>query len=52
MGYKKIKKNLGFATIKFFKFHSNISKNNFDAWCRQAAYNIRKGLKILKVATV
>ena len=29
-----------------------ISKNMFDAWCRQAAYNIRKGLRILKVATV
>jgi IS5 family transposase len=31
---------------------TTIAKNNFDAWCRQAAYNIRKGLKILKVATV
>ena len=28
------------------------AKNKFDVWCRQAAYNIRKGLKILKVATV
>ena len=31
---------------------TTIAKNNSDAWCRQAAYNIRKGLKILKVATV
>ena len=31
---------------------TTIAKNNFDAWCRQAAYNIRKGLKIRKVATV
>jgi IS5 family transposase len=31
---------------------TTIAKNNFDAWCRQAAYNIRKGLKVLKVATV
>ena len=31
---------------------TTITKNNFDAWCRQAAYNIRKGLKILKLATV
>jgi IS5 family transposase len=31
---------------------TSIAKNNFDAWCRQAAYNIRKGLKILKVATL
>ena len=28
------------------------TKNKFDGWCRQAAYNIRKGLKILKVATI
>jgi IS5 family transposase len=31
---------------------TTIPKNNFDAWCRQAAFNIRKGLKILKLATV
>jgi IS5 family transposase len=31
---------------------TSIAKNKFDGWCRQAAYNIRKGLKILKVATV
>jgi IS5 family transposase len=30
----------------------NIVKNKFDCWYRQAAYNISKGLKILKVATV
>ena len=30
----------------------DINKNDFDAWCRQAAYNIRRGLKILKLATV
>ena len=29
-----------------------IDKNKFDAWYRQAAYNIRKGLKILKLATI
>ena len=29
-----------------------IAKNKFDGWCRQAAYNISKGLKILKLATV
>ena len=28
------------------------AKNKFDCWYRQAAYNISKGLKILKVATV
>jgi len=28
------------------------AKNKFDVWFRQAAYNIRRGLKILKVATV
>jgi len=28
------------------------AKNKFDVWCRQAAYNIRKGLKILKMVTV
>ena len=31
---------------------TDITKNKFDAWYRQAAYNIRRGLKILKVATV
>jgi IS5 family transposase len=31
---------------------TTITKNNFDAWCRQAAFNMRKGLKILKLATV
>lgn len=31
---------------------TTIAKNNFDCWFRQAAYNIKKGLKILKVATV
>ena len=30
---------------------TDISKNNFNAWCRQAAYNIKKGVKILKLAT-
>ena len=30
----------------------DIAKNKFDGWCRQAAYNISKGLKILKLATV
>jgi IS5 family transposase len=30
----------------------DIAKNNFDAWCRQAAYNISKGLKRLRLATV
>ena len=29
-----------------------ISKNKFDCWYRQAAYNISKGLKILRLATV
>jgi IS5 family transposase len=29
-----------------------IAKNKFDCWYRQAAYNISKGLKILKLATV
>jgi len=31
---------------------TTIAKNKFDCWCRQTAYNISKGLKILKVATV
>jgi len=30
----------------------DIVKNKFDGWYRQAAYNISKGLKILKLATV
>jgi len=30
---------------------TTIVKNNFDCWYRQAAYNIAKGLKILKVST-
>ena len=29
-----------------------ITKNKFDCWYRQAAYNIARGLKILRVATV
>lgn len=29
-----------------------ILKNDFDAWCRQAAFNIMRGLKILKLVTV
>ena len=28
------------------------TKNKFDAWYRQAAFNIARGLKILRVATV
>ena len=31
---------------------TNIIKNKFDCWCRQAAFNISRGLKILGVATV
>lgn len=31
---------------------TKIAKNKFDGWYRQTAYNISKGLKILKVATV
>jgi IS5 family transposase len=31
---------------------TDIAKNKFDLWCRQAAFNIKRGLKILKVATV
>ena len=31
---------------------TTITKNKFDCWYRQAAYNISKGLKILGVATV
>ena len=31
---------------------TSIVKNNFDSWYRQAAYNIVRGLKILKITTV
>ena len=31
---------------------TDIAKNKFDAWYRQAAFNISRGLKILKLATV
>jgi IS5 family transposase len=31
---------------------TDISKNKSDVWYRQAVYNIKRGLKILKVATV
>jgi IS5 family transposase len=31
---------------------TNIVKNKFDCWCRQSAYNISRGLNILRVATV
>jgi IS5 family transposase len=31
---------------------TDITKNKFDGWCRQAAFNIARGLKILRVATV
>ena len=31
---------------------TTITKNKFDCWYRQAAYNIARGLKILRVATV
>ena len=31
---------------------TDINKNKFDAWYRQAAFNIARGLKILRVATV
>ena len=31
---------------------TDITKNKFDGWCRQAAYNISRALKILRVATV
>jgi IS5 family transposase len=30
----------------------DIVKNKFDCWCRQTAYNISRGLKVLGVATV
>ncbi len=29
-----------------------ILKNNFDCWCRQAAFNIKRGLRILKLAFI
>ena len=31
---------------------ADIAKNKFYGWYRQASYNISRGLKILKVATV
>jgi IS5 family transposase len=31
---------------------TDITKNKFDGWYRQAAFNIARGLKILRVATV
>ena len=31
---------------------TDINKNKFDVWYRQAAYNISRGLKILKLASV
>ena len=31
---------------------TTIAKNKMDCWCRQAAFNIMLGLKILKVVTV
>ena len=31
---------------------TDIAKNKFDVWYRQAAFNISRGLKILKLATV
>jgi len=31
---------------------TTIVKNKMDCWCRQAAFNITRGLKILKLATV
>ena len=31
---------------------SAIAKNKVDCWYRQAAYNMARGLKILRVATV
>ena len=31
---------------------TDIAKNKFDAWYRQAAFNISRGLKILKLATL
>ena len=31
---------------------TTIAKNKIDCWCRQAAYNIARGLKVLKLTTV
>jgi hypothetical protein len=31
---------------------TDIAKNKFDAWDCQAAFNISKGLKILKIASI
>jgi IS5 family transposase len=31
---------------------TDITKNKVDAWYRQAAFNIARGLKILRLATV
>jgi len=31
---------------------TTIAKNKFDCWYRQAVYNISRGLKILRIATV
>ena len=31
---------------------TDITKNKFDAWYRQAAFNISRGLKVLKIATI
>jgi IS5 family transposase len=31
---------------------TTIAKNKMDCWCRQAAFNIMRGLKILKLTTV
>jgi IS5 family transposase len=31
---------------------TNIAKNKMDCWCRQAAFNITRGLKILRLTTV
>jgi len=31
---------------------TTITKNKMDGWCRQAAFNITRGLKILRLATV
>jgi hypothetical protein len=36
---------------KQFRFQ-RIDKNKFDGWYRQAAYDIAKGIKIPKLATV
>jgi transposase, IS5 family len=31
---------------------TNIAKNKLDGWLRQAAFNISRGLKILKLANI